>query len=105
MEIQYNFIHHVYFWLEHPDNKEDHATLLQGLKNLSRVPTIQQFHIGEPAGTNRDVIDTSYSFSWLAIFNNLEEEEIYQHHPIHLQFIEDCKHLWKKVLVFDSVKP
>jgi hypothetical protein len=97
------FIHHVYFWLEQPQSKEDHAALLKGLQALSKVPSIQQFHIGLPASTNRDVIETSYAFSWLAVFNTKEEQDAYQVDPIHLHFVETCKHLWKKVVVYDSV--
>ena len=104
MQIKQPFIHHVFFWLKNPDNAADKKALFEGLQQLSKVPTIQNFHIGTPATTNRDVIETSYSFSWLAIFNNLEEEEIYQTHPIHLAFIDHCKHLWEKVVVYDSVQ-
>lgn len=97
------FVHHVYFWLENSGLEADRAALLEGLKKLSTVPTIQQFHIGIPAATNRDVIDTSYGCSWLAIFANPDDQDIYQTHPIHLHFIETCKHLWKKVIVYDSL--
>ena len=98
------FVHHDYFWLGNPVSQEDHATLLAGLQALSKVPSIQQFHIGIPAGTNRDVIDTSYAFSWLAIFANQEDQDAYQIDPIHLHFIDTCKHLWNKVVVYDSIQ-
>lgn len=97
------FIHHVYFWLAFPEKQEDHAALLAGLKALSKVPFIQQFHIGIPASTNRDVIDTSYQFSWLAVFPDKATQDAYQTDPIHLQFVADCKHLWKEVKVLDSI--
>lgn len=98
------FVHHVYFWLGNPVSQEDHTALLAGLQALSKVPSIQQFHIGIPAGTNRDVIDTSYAFSWLAIFANQEDQDAYQIDPIHLHFIDTCKHLWNKVVVYDSIQ-
>ena len=104
MEIKENFIHHVYFWMYHPDNREEQNALLTGLQKLSTVPVIQAFHIGIAATTNRDVIETSYSFSWLAVFNSLEDQDMYQTHPIHLEFIKDCSHLWNKVIVYDSIK-
>lgn len=97
------FVHHVYFWLEHPENKEEHLALLEGLKKLSAVPSIQQYHIGIPAATNRDVIDTGYAFSWLALFANKADQDAYQVDPIHLDFIDNCKRLWKKVIVYDSI--
>lgn len=97
------FIHHVYFWLNNSDSAEDLKKLLEGLQKLSKVKTLKMFHIGKPAGTNRDVIDGSYSVSWLLLFDNLADQESYQTDPIHLKFIDECKHLWKKVVVYDSI--
>ena len=61
------FIHHVYFWLKNPSSNEDRQKLIEGLEKLSKVKTIKMFHIGKPADTNRDVIDTSYSISWMLV--------------------------------------
>ena len=97
------FVHHVYFWLEHPNSAEEKTALLEGLKKLSKVPSIQQFHIGTAAPTNRGVIDTSYALSWLAIFETAADQDAYQVDPIHLEFVDTCKHLWKKVVVYDSL--
>ena len=97
------FIHHVYFWLKNTDSLEDRASLIAGLKALAKVPEIQHHYIGTPASTNRGVIDASYAVSWLCFFENLDEQQVYQTHPIHLKFIEDCSHLWEKVIVYDSV--
>jgi hypothetical protein len=97
------FIHHVYFWLHNPDSKEDKAKLIAGLKKLSAVKTIKWFHIGQPANTNREVIDSSYSISWCLMFDNDADQASYQTDPIHLKFVEECSSLWKKVTVYDSV--
>ena len=97
------FIHHVFFWLKNQNSKQDKDALVEGLRKLSKMETIRQFHIGEPAGTDRDVIERSYSISWLLIFDSLEDEEIYQPHPLHKKFIEECSHLWNRVVVHDSV--
>jgi hypothetical protein len=102
-EIKGIFIHHVYFWLTEPTNKAHKKLLKEGLQKLSSVKTIQRFHIGEPANTSRDVIDSSYSLSWILIFNNPADQDSYQTDPIHLRFIEECKHLWSRVVVYDSV--
>ncbi|MFY7825965.1 MAG: Dabb family protein [Flectobacillus sp.] len=96
------FIHHVYFWLKNPSSEADKNKLIEGLTGLSKVPTIRFHHIGTPASTNRSVIERGYSVSWMLFFDNLEEEEIYQKHPIHLKFVEDYSHLWEKVIVYDS---
>lgn len=99
------FVHQVYFWLKNPDSKEDHANLLKGIQSLSAIEPKVLFHAGVPASTDREVIDTSYSFAELIAFNTLEEHDLYQDHPVHVQFVENCRHLWSKVLIYDSVQP
>jgi hypothetical protein len=97
------FVHHVYFWLKNAGSKEDHARLLKGLQSLQKIETIKLSHIGVPADTNRSVIDTSYQFSLLLIFDNRKNQDVYQNHPVHLKFVEECSNLWTKVIVYDSV--
>ena len=97
------FIHHVYFWLKNTGNIEDRNQLVEGLKKLSKAATIKQFHIGVPAQTNREVIDSTYTVSWMLIFENDADQAIYQTDPVHLKFIEECAHLWSKVVVYDAV--
>ena len=97
------FIHHVYFWLKNPGSKEDLDKLVAGLRTLSKVSTIQKSYIGKPADTNRDVIDRSYSVSWLLFFKNKEDQDKYQVDPVHLKFVEQCSALWSRVTVYDSV--
>jgi len=101
--IENKFIHHVYFWLKNADSAADRAKLVEGLKKLSKVKTIKMFHIGQPADTNRDVIDRSYAVSWFVLFDNAADQASYQTDPIHLKFVEECSNLWTKVIVYDSV--
>ena len=97
------FIHQVYFWLKNPESKDDQHRLLQGLQSLRQIEPKVLLHIGVPAGTSRDVVDASYTFSELFLFETAADQEAYQVHPIHQQFIKDCGHLWEKVVVYDSV--
>jgi hypothetical protein len=97
------FIHHVYFWLKNTGNIVDRDLLVAGLTKLSNATTIKQFHIGKPANTNREVIDSSYAVSWMLVFDNDADQETYQTDPMHLKFIEECSHLWSKVVVYDSI--
>ena len=102
MQLQNTFIHHVFFWLN--DNNDSNRTqLIEGLQKLSSVATIQQFHIGVPAATDRGVIDNSYSVSWMLLFGSAEDQDSYQVDPIHVDFVKTCSHLWNKVVVFDSI--
>jgi len=102
-EMKNIFIHHVYFWLKNTGNNADFDKLVEGLTKLSKASTINQFHIGKPANTNREVIDSSYAVSWMLIFKNEADQATYQTDPIHLKFIEECSHLWSKVVVYDSI--
>ena len=103
MEKNDVFVHHVYFWLKNAESAEDKAKLVEGLQTLTKIASIQLAHIGQPADTNRDVIERTYAVSWLLFFNNAVDQEHYQHDPIHLDFVKNYSHLWRKVVVYDSV--
>ncbi len=97
-------IHHVFFWLKEPNNEAHKKQLVDALKKLLKVETIRMSHIGFPAGTeNRDVVDHSYSVSYMTIFDDQAGQDAYQIHPLHLKFVEENSHLWSKVVVYDSV--
>ena len=65
--------------------------------------TIKLTHIGTPAPTEaRDVVDHSYSVSYMAMFDSKEDQAAYQIDPIHIKFVDENEHLWEKVIVYDS---
>jgi Stress responsive A/B Barrel Domain len=97
------FIHQVYFWLKNPQSSQDRDKLLEGLIKLKKVKSIKMVQIGVPAATSRDVIDGTYTFSWLTIFASPQDQDAYQVDPIHKKFVDDYAHLWSKVIVYDSV--
>ncbi|HYC85765.1 MAG TPA: Dabb family protein [Chryseosolibacter sp.] len=97
-------VHHVYFWLKNRDSKEDLNKLIEGLNSLKSIGQLKLAKIGVPASTEkRDVVDNSYSVSWLNFFDDVQGQNEYQVHPIHLKFVEEYKHLWEKVVVYDSI--
>jgi hypothetical protein len=49
------------------------------------------------------VIDRSYALSWMLMFKDKDAQASYQVDPIHLDFVKNYSHLWKKVIVYDSV--
>ncbi len=97
------FVHQVYFWLKNPTSTADRDKLVEGLKTLTKIKHIKSWHLGIPAGTSRDVIDGSYSISWLNTLKDRAAQDAYQIDPLHLAFVENYKHLWEKVVVYDSV--
>ncbi len=103
ISIEGALIHHVYFWLKEPDNKAHLKQLIEALNKLTKVRTIKLSHIGIPADTEaRDVVDHSFSVSYMAMFDSKEDQASYQVDPIHLKFVEENEHLWGKVIVYDA---
>ncbi|RZK77022.1 MAG: Dabb family protein, partial [Pedobacter sp.] len=104
MESKYPVVHHVFFWLKNPESKSDKDKLIAGIKALKKIETVKDIHVGVVASTEkRDVVDTSWSVSELIFFSNVEGQAVYQHHPLHLEFIKNCSELWEKVVVYDAV--
>lgn len=96
--------HHVFFWLKNPNSKEDLAKLIAGVKTLAQIETVRAIQVAVPASTEkRAVVDSSYSVSELLMFDDIAGQNAYQVHPIHQKFVEQCSHLWGKVVVYDSV--
>lgn len=101
--IKNALLHHVYFWLNNPDSETDRKQFEAAIQKLLKVETIQQSHFGVPAPTaERDVVDHSYTYSMLLIFNSKADQDTYQTHALHQQFVEENSSLWKKVVVYDS---
>jgi Stress responsive A/B Barrel Domain len=96
------FVHTVFFWLKEKDNTQHLNELEAGLHKLSTISEIKQAFVGKPAGTNREVIDGSYSISLTFIFANKEDQDVYQDHAEHHQFINECSKLWSTVKVYDA---
>jgi hypothetical protein len=96
--------HHVFFWLKNRDSKEDLKKLIDGLKTLEKIESVRRLHIGVPASTEqRPVVDSSYSASELIFFDDVAGQNVYQDHPVHKKFVEQCSQLWDKVVVYDSM--
>ncbi len=96
--------HTVFFWLKNPDSKEDRDALIAGLKTLIQIAAVRSIRIGLPAATaKRDVVDDGFDVSELLFFDDIAGQNAYQVDAIHKRFVKDCEHLWRKVVVYDSV--
>jgi hypothetical protein len=96
-------MHHVFFWLKEPENLAVRKQFEKDIEKLLKVETIQLSHFGMPATTEkRNVVDNSFTYSYMVMFENKEGHDIYQKHPLHLKFIEKNSQLLEKVVVYDS---
>jgi hypothetical protein len=99
-----SLVHNVYFWLKNPASEAERDMLIKGLKTLAGIPAVKELHIGVPASTlQRDVVDNTYQVAEMLLFDSIDDQNAYQEHPIHKQFVDRCSHLWEKVVVYDSI--
>ncbi len=103
-EPEGSFVHVVFFWLV-DETKETHKKFMGELRKfIDNVDLIRTKHIGAPADTDREVIDSTWSYSLILSFDSKKEHDLYQEHPLHKTFIENASSLWTRVQVYDSVK-
>lgn len=96
-------IHTVFFWTKEGTTADQMTAFENGLVKLGTCPQIQSFYWGPPAPTEaRGVVDNTYDYAINVHFASVEKQNEYQTEPIHLEFIENHKDLWEKVIVYDN---
>ena len=98
-----SFYHHVYFYPVTPNNPDNQQALITLCNTyLADIPGLTHYFLGQPAGTDRAVVDNDYIVALFLEFPDGETEKAYQAHPQHLQFIAESRPLWSHVRVYDS---
>lgn len=98
-----SFMHVVFFWLKDDTEASREKFLSELRKFIDNVDLIKTRHIGSPADTNREVIDSTWSYSLILSFESKKEQDLYQDHELHKKFITNASSLWGKVQVYDSL--
>lgn len=97
-------VHSVYFWLKDESTKEDERDCQKYFEILAKIPGVQSLNYGRPAPTHkREVVDHSYSFNLILTFKSLDDINVYENHPEHLEASKRFKKYWKKVEVRDTL--
>jgi len=94
--------HHVLFWLKADTTEAQKSAFRNGLQSLEKIEVVQKFHVGTPAPIERAVVDTTYSFSLILFFEDLEAHNVYQVHDIHKAFLDEFRELFEKVIIYDA---
>lgn len=97
------FVHVVNFWLKKDITQKDRADFTKGLTSLEKITSLASFHVGQPAPTERPVIDRSYDYCLVCTFDTAADHDAYQTDPIHDDFRDNCAKYWDKVLIYDSI--
>ena len=95
--IKGDFAHIVLFWMEGQSEEVKSGFRSDMEAFIKSSEFTESIHIGTPAGTNRSVVDNSYSFCLIVTFDSKKEHDLYQKEQVHLDFIEQTKGLWSKI--------
>jgi hypothetical protein len=96
--------HNVYFWLKKDITPEQRAHFEAELARLPQISYLAGGFCGKPAATEqRPVTDHSFDYSLSLHFKTMQDHEFYQHGcPDHQRFVDACRPLFEKVIVYDS---
>lgn len=95
--------HHVLFWLKTDTTEDQIVAFRKGLESLEKIETVKMFHIGTPAAIDRPVVDVTYTFSLIIIFEDMAGHDVYQVHELHKAFLDQFRDLFEKVVIYDAV--
>ena len=96
------FSHVVIFWTK-PELPNAADELVAGMeKYLRPIPGFVGFHVGRMVKSPREVVDQSYQVALNLTFPDKASQDIYQVHPLHIEFVEKCfKPNCARVVVYD----
>jgi hypothetical protein len=95
------FVHCVYFWLKEDLAFDDMARFEAGLQSLVDIGSVRSGWYGTPAATDRPVIDRSYSYGLVVVFDDEAGHDAYQVDPSHDAFRQRFSPLWNDVRIYD----
>lgn len=82
------FSHVVIFWTK-PASPNAAAELLAGAeKYLRPIAGVRTFHVGKMVPSHRPVVEQSYQVALNLIFDTKQQQDDYQVHPLHIEFVE-----------------
>jgi hypothetical protein len=97
-------IHNVYFTLKDSSQAAIDGLVADCYLYLTDHPGVVFFSAGVLAKElDRPVNDLDFQVGLHVVFETLEDQNQYQQHEKHIEFLEKNKDNWEKVRVFDSV--
>jgi len=96
------YIHTVFFWLKDEVSEGERERFALALNALAEIASVRDCKVGTPIASDRPVVDDSFTFSLNLRFDDTEGHDAYQVDPQHDLFVEECKALWEKVVVYDA---
>ena len=96
------FVHTVYFYVKATASQAARDQLINDCRAyLGKIPGVKNLWAGVPAMTPRDVVDNSYGVGLTVVLEDVAGHNVYQEHPLHLDFIKRNKETWESVKIYD----
>ena len=101
--LEAGFVHAVYFYLSDSMDQQTKDDFSLVLDTLATIPSLKNVYYGPPANTDRKVVDNTYDYAFICVFDSKEEHDAYQTHPIHDAFRKQYSPLIEEVKIYDNV--
>jgi hypothetical protein len=97
-------VHTVFFKFKESSTEADVQSCAGDARNLlAKVETVKALYIGSPADTEvRPVSVRDFDLGLTVLFENISDQDVYQVHPLHDEFIANNKDNWSSVSVYDA---
>lgn len=98
-------MHAVVFWLREDapeDTESAMATFYQ--QKISKVEGVEHAFVGRPAGTPREVVDSTYQLMSSLVFRDASAATAWQSDPVHDEFREWFGSAFERVVVYDTIE-
>jgi hypothetical protein len=96
-------VHAVFFTMK-PDAPAGAAASLvaDGYQLLARIPTVRRIESGlRDPRFDREYNDQEFTVGLVVYFDDKEGHDVYQDHPLHIEYVEKHKANWAGVRVYD----
>jgi hypothetical protein len=91
----------VIFWANPSKPDAPNELIAAAKKYLASIPGIVNFHVGKMVTSPREVVDQTYQVALNIQFQSKQAQDNYQDHPQHLEFVNLCRPLSAKLVIYD----
>ena len=105
MNSDSRLMHTVVFWLK-PGTPTSVPTAMAEFyyQRIAGVDGVEQVFAGHPAGTDRDVVDSSYQLLTSLLFRDKAAQDAWQSDPVHDTFRDTFGPSFDRVVVYDNLE-
>ena len=105
MTAKSRLMHTVVFWLKNTTPETIPREIADFYyRRITDVAGVEQVFTGRPAGTDREVVDSSYQVLSSLIFRDSAAQDAWQTDPVHDEFRERFGEHFARVVVYDNLE-